>query len=186
MSSFVATTAADRVVVGLLALLAVPGMVVLGASLVGSPLVGLGLLVPGAVLVARERLARRTPGPDIHDRQLDRIVAALAGATALGLVVSSVGSASGRSALVPASVLAVVAALALLCGTRRLWSLRAAVVLGAAAWPAPWAALTERAAAVLGTPAVTATVAVGAAAAVVALLAGPSGRHAAPGITRSW
>ncbi|GAA4967641.1 hypothetical protein WHI96_06360 [Pseudonocardia tropica] len=92
-----------------------------------------GVLPLVAAVAAVPRTLDALPGPDIHDRELDLIVtaAAVLGATAL-VVVGVPGL-----ALAPASV----AVLAALCGTRRLWRLRAFPAVLVLAWPGWWAAL---------------------------------------------
>ena len=125
------------------ALCAVPGVVVLLVDqLPGTPVIGLALLVPGAVVVGGERLSRSTGGPDIHDRQLDRIIAGAAAAIAVAAIAVAVapGGPALGSALVLATPLFVIGVIALLLGTRRLWQQRAVPLLLFAAWPAPWVA----------------------------------------------
>jgi hypothetical protein len=152
----------DVVLAGLLALAALPGVVVLLVDwLPGTPLVGLGLLVPGAVVVGGERLTRATGGPDIHDRQLDRIVAALV-VTAAAMLTGAGLAAGGttlRSSLVLATPLLAVGLITLLHGTRRLWQQRAAPVLLAVAWPVPWESALAPVEAAVGPAPVTAAVA---------------------------
>lgn len=141
-----------------LALLAVPGLVALTRAVLPlGPLSGLALLVPGAVLVGAERLARPTGGPEIHDRQLDRILAALATVGAAMLVLGAWSA--GGTTLAPMLVLSVgllgTGIIVLLHGTRRLWQQKAAPLLLLAAWPPPWAALADRVVPHLGTGATT-------------------------------
>jgi hypothetical protein len=166
----------DVVLAGLLALAALPGVVVLlVAWLPGTPLVGLGLLVPGAIVVGGERLTRATGGPDIHDRQLDRIVAALVATAAATL--AGAGLAAGgttlRTGLVLATPLLAVGLIVLLHGTRRLWQQRAAPVLLAGAWPVPWETALAPVEAAVGSGPVTGAVAGLVGAVLVVLVLGP-------------
>ncbi|WP_018332142.1 hypothetical protein [Actinomycetospora chiangmaiensis] len=136
---------ADVVVAVAFALSSVPGLFVLVHELAGTPLVGLALLVPGAAAVAGERLSRSTGGPDIHDRQLDRIVAAFAATSAVALI--AVGASEAQvlgSALVLVIPLLAIGFIALLFGTRRLWQQRAVPALLLAVWPVPWMAAQRR------------------------------------------
>lgn len=159
-------------VVALLGLLALPGLaVLLRLGLAGGPLAPLALLVPGALLVGAERMSRPTPGPAIHDRQLDGIVATVTGvgAVALGLTAPDLAA----PLLVLAAGLLAVGVVALLHGTRRLWQCRAAPLLLLAAWPTPWDALARAVSAVAGPPAAAPAVAVGVLLVVGALLVAP-------------
>ncbi|GAA4881858.1 hypothetical protein GCM10023203_36730 [Actinomycetospora straminea] len=133
----------DLALAAAFALGTLPGAVLLLVTwLPGSPLLGLALLLPGAVAVGGERLSRRPAGPDIHDRQLDHIVAALVAVAALTLVAAGLaaGGSTQRTALVLATPLFAVGLITVLHGTRRLWQLRAAPLLLLLAWPAPWEA----------------------------------------------
>ncbi|PVZ09985.1 hypothetical protein [Actinomycetospora cinnamomea] len=133
----------DLALAAAFALGTLPGAVVLLVTwLPGSPLIGLALLLPGAFAVGGERLSRRPAGPDIHDRQLDHIVAALVAVAAVTLVAagSVAGGTTQRSTLVLATPLLAVGLSALLHGTRRLWQQRAAPLLLLLAWPVPWEA----------------------------------------------
>ncbi len=159
-----------------LALCGVPGVVVLLVDqLPGTPLIGLALLVPGAVVIGGERLTRSTGGPDIHDRELDRIVAGLAAAAAVVLIAA--GAATGNPALTSALVLAIplfaIGLIALLHGTRRLWQQRAVPILLFAAWPMPWSAALRSVEASVAPATLTAPLAGLIGAILVALVVGP-------------
>lgn len=82
-------------------------------------------------------------GPDIHDRQLDRIIgagAALGAATLLLLSPAATGQRLDLLAL-PATAVAIIVSR---FGTRLLWRLRAAPFALVLAWPTPWTALSTR------------------------------------------
>ena len=176
----------DRVLAMVFVLGAVPGILVLLVDqLPGTPLIGLALLVPGAVVVAAERLSRGTGGPDIHDRELDRIVAGLAAVAAAALITVGVSSGSALlgSCLVLATPLCVIGGIALFHGTRRLWQQRAVPVLLFAAWPVPWDAVLRPVAASVDRAVLTAAVAALAGAVVVVLVVAP--RRGSTGATAS-
>lgn len=92
-----------------------------------------------AVLAGVAGLRAPATGPDIHDRQLDLIITAAAAPVAVALIVLELTRPVGALGVLalPATVVAV---LATVVGTRRLWQVRALPVLLALAWPAPWAA----------------------------------------------
>lgn len=166
----------DLLIAAVLALAALPGVaVLLAAWLPGTPLLGLALLVPGAVIVGGARLMRVTGGPDIHDRQLDRIVAALTAAGAVALVVAGLpaGGLTLRSVVVLTTPLLAVGLIALLHGTRRLWQQRAAPALLFAAWPVPWEAVLGPLEKQIGASALTGAVSVVVGVVVVVLVVRP-------------
>lgn len=172
----------DLALAAAFALGTLPGAVLLLVTwLPGSSLLGLALLLPGAVAVGGERLSRRPAGPDIHDRQLDHIVAALVAVAALTLVAAGLaaGGTTQRSALVLATPLFAVGLIAVLHGSRRLWQLRAAPLLLLLAWPAPWEVALSRMAARVGREDLAVAVTALVVALLVVLLVVPRRRAAA-------
>jgi hypothetical protein len=171
----------DLLLAGLFGLGALPGVVVLLVdALPGTPLIGLALLLPGAVAVGGERLSRATGGPEIHDRQLDRILAALVAAAAVALVAAGASAGAGtlRSVVVLTLPLLAIGLITLLHGTRRLWQQRAVPTLLLVAWPVPWSAALHSLESTVGRPALTGAVTALVGAVLVVLLVGPRGATA--------
>jgi hypothetical protein len=102
------------------------------------------VLVPlaTALLIGTVRLRERAPGPQIHDRQLDMIVAVVAGAGSAALIAAQLTGAGDQLGLLAVAPTAV-AVLAAVVGTRRAWQARAVPAMLLLVWPAPWVALTE-------------------------------------------
>lgn len=95
-----------------------------------------------AVTVLAVRLREPQRGPDIHDRQLDQIIAVGAALAAISLIALELaGVGHGLGAL--GASLTAVAVLVTAVGTRRLWQLRAVPALLLLFWPVPWIALAN-------------------------------------------
>ena len=94
-----------------------------------------------AVVVGVLRFRDGVQGPDIHDRQLDRIIGSGAAAAAATLLALTTPDQQRIEFLaLPATVVAVLVSK---YGTRRLWQLRAAPLKLLLLWPAPWTALEK-------------------------------------------
>lgn len=136
-----ATPISQRVTIALGVLVAAQAFAAVAAlrTGAGAPVAVLAPLLV-ALVVGTARLRERPAGPPIHDRQLDLIVAAGAGAGAAALVAAQLTGAGDRLGLLAAAPTAV-AVLAAVVGTRRLWQARAVPTVLLLVWPAPWVAL---------------------------------------------
>jgi hypothetical protein len=132
------------VVILIIAVASGPGLLSLfSASSQRGPLVVLAAVPVLAVLAAAALLSRPARGPNIHDRQLDFILAGMATVAAflLDLLAAFGGDGKhGRLDLLAVPLTAIAAAVMLL-GTRVFWRVWPAAALLGLLWPPPWEAI---------------------------------------------
>jgi hypothetical protein len=132
------------VVILIIAVASGPGLLTLfSASSQRGPLVVLAAVPVLAVLAAAALLSKPAFGPNIHDRQLDFILAGLATVAAFLLDLLSAFGGGGkydRLDLLAVPFTAIAAAVMLL-GTRVFWRVWPALALLGLLWPPPWEAI---------------------------------------------